>query len=246
MDKIKFLQELGGPEQKSDDWKFLRKGKITTSAAGNIFGTCKYSTRETVLIEKCLPKGSAKQFNGSIFTFHGERFEKEAGDLYCSLMNKTNYEFGLISYTSLAPIREPNPILDTFLQNNPHIRTDILACSPDGIAIDNDNIEEPVLIEIKCPFKRKIIMGEIPEQYVAQVQLNMQILDLKKADFIEYKPPDPLTGTGAVINIVRIHRDEEYFIKHLPILNKFWAEVEYWRQNDITKHPGYEKYIKDI
>ena len=71
----------------------------------------------------------------------------------------------------------------------------------------------------------------------------MAILDINKADFIEYIPP----SKGTVeLNIVRIHRCYDWFDKNVPILENFWKSVEYWRQNDITTHPEYESYISHL
>jgi hypothetical protein len=74
-----------------------------------------------------------------------------------------------------------------------------------------------------------------------QVQLNMFILDLEIADFIEYIP-GIYPGTNQEINIVRVHRDDNWFEENGPKLRKFWDEVLEWRQKDITTHPEYLKY----
>lgn len=244
MEKINFLKSIKGPEQKSEEWLNLRTKYLTTSSYGTIFGlNNKYSKPEDVLIEKCLPKGVSKPYIGNSATFHGEKFENENIDLYCKIMNKTNYEFPLLSWEQVNPIRKLPDEIKEFLEQNPHLRTDILACSPDGIAIDNNNVEGPILLEAKCPYRRKIVPGTIPEHYLSQVQMNMWILDIEKADFIEYVPPGHNPDGKVILNIVRVHRDNDYFKKHLVILNDFWKQIEHWRANDITKHPRYEKYI---
>jgi hypothetical protein len=244
MKKIEYLKSIKGPEQKTEAWLSLRKDKITTSACGSIIGTCKYNTKDEVLIEKCLPSGIKKKFQGNVATYWGERWEQTAIDLYCKLMGKTNYDFGLLYYEQVDPVRKRSEWLIQFLDENPHLRTDILACSPDGIALDQQNFEDLILIEVKCPYKRKIIPGQLPEQYEAQIRLNMEILDVNRGDFIEFRPADENGPTQ--INIVRVHRDPEYFKRILPVLNDFWGEVEHWRRNDITQHPLWNKYIKDI
>lgn len=68
----------------------------------------------------------------------------------------------------------------------------------------------------------------------------MFILDLKIADFIEYIPP--INGKNMELNIVRVHRCEDWFKKNVPILRKFWDEVLLWRTRDIRSHPEYSKY----
>ena len=82
-------------------------------------------------------------------------------------------------------------------------------------------------------------MGYIPEYYVPQVQLNMFICNLNVADFIEYLPPDKM-------NIVRVYRDQKWLDKNIPILQEFWKEVEYYRNNDIKLHPKFPKQKRTL
>ena len=78
-------------------------------------------------------------------------------------------------------------------------------------------------------------MGEIPEYYVPQVQLNMFICNVEVADFIEYVPPETM-------NIVRVYKDNEWLSRNLKVLDAFWTEVEYYRANkNIQTHLKFPK-----
>jgi hypothetical protein len=55
-----------------------------------------------------------------------------------------------------------------------------LGASPDGIT------EDGVMIEIKCPFRRKIT-GIPPFYYWIQVQLQLEVCNLDYCDFVEYE-----------------------------------------------------------
>ena len=55
-----------------------------------------------------------------------------------------------------------------------------LGASPDGIT------ENGIMIEIKCPFRRKIT-GIPPFYYWVQCQLQLEICDLTYCDFVEYE-----------------------------------------------------------
>ena len=48
-----------------------------------------------------------------------------------------------------------------------------------------------------------------------------------------------MPNTEPIINIVRIHRDYEWFYKNAKILHDFWDSVLYWRTNGIENHPQY-------
>lgn len=218
-----FLDAIPNDTQKSEKWLENRRKKLTSSDLLTVLGINKYKKPVEVLLEKC---GAGRTFFGNESTAHGELFEDEAIRVYEFLMGKKNHTYGLISYSDLAPIRPPEST-----------RTDLgfIAGSPDGVAEDVDDLEEPVLVEVKCPLHRKIVHGHIPDHYVPQVQMNMFILDLKVADFIEYVP-------GTEINIVRVFRDDAWLERNVGTLKAFWADVEYWSTRDIREHPEYSKY----
>jgi putative phage-type endonuclease len=241
LSKVKFLKNLPQHVQKSEEWLNQRKGRLTSSDGATALGINPYEKPIKLVFKKC---GLHDKFTGNEATKHGERYESEAIRWYCKLMNKTNYEFGLIDYAALAPVRKPSK-LDTI----PH-DTSFLAGSPDGVAVDNDGREDAVLLEVKCPMRRKLKFGYIPEYYYPQVQLNMAILDIDKADFIEYIPAnDPNVAYGSLskplINIVRVHRNDDWLVKNIAILYELWKQVLYWREVGILNHPEYHKKQND-
>ena len=65
----------------------------------------------------------------------------------------------------------------------PHKEHSFLAASPDGIS------EQGIALEIKCPKSRKI-KENIPDYYWTQVQLQMEVLELDRCDFLEVKLTD--------------------------------------------------------
>lgn len=87
----------------------------------------------------------------------GTMYEPMATRIYGNIIKKEIFEFGLI------------------------INDDIkyFGASPDGIT------EEGVMIEIKCPIKRKIIDGCIPDKYYYQIQGQLAVCKLKDCDYIE-------------------------------------------------------------
>lgn len=218
--KIKKLLEIPQFEQRSPEWFEQRKDKLTSSDAASVLGLNPYEDYASVLFKKC---GAGKPFVGNEATLWGQKYEDEAIECYCSVFNKRNFNFGLISYT------------DVHIDN----KYTWLAGSPDGIVEDVDfpNGFEPILLEVKCPFRRKIVMNKCPVYYYPQVQLNLYITNLKIADFIEY---DPRTQT---LNVVRIFKDTAWLEDNLPKLDKFWKETEYYRSVGIENHPKFKRTL---
>jgi putative phage-type endonuclease len=229
-EKIDFLLQIPQFEQRSLEWFAQREDKLTSSDAATVLNINPYQKPHEVLFKKC--GYDLKPFTGNIATLHGQRYEDYAIEKYCRVMGYKNYNFGMISYTDVH---------DLHLQNKQESEYYFLAGSPDGIAVDSEDITgEPILLEVKCPYRRKIEMNKCPTYYYPQVQLNMFICGLKKADFIEYKP-----GTSSeddeILNIVRINYDQNWLTKNLPTLKNFWKDVEYYRLNGIENHEKFKK-----
>lgn len=215
MDKINKLKSIPQYKQRSEAWFKQREGKLTSSDAGTVLGLNPYQKPHEVLFKKC--GYDPKPFVGNEATLHGQKYEDEAIDKYCKLTGQENYDFGLIAHEDV------------------HNCSDYywLAGSPDGVSMSKEENGRPILLEVKCPYKRPIKFGYIPVYYYPQVQLNMFICNLENADFIEYKPPD-------IMNIVRVKIDHDWLNENLPILENFWKDVEYYRKNDIKTHPKYK------
>lgn len=240
LEKLAFIKRIPQYPQKSEEWLNQRKTKLTSSDAATALGLNPYQKPIELLFSK---NNAGKPFNGNEASFHGQKYETEAANLYEALMGKTNYEYGLISFNSMKPIRKENK-LTLWLKEHPEIDTSFIAGSPDGVSIDKRGLEDLIMVEIKCPLRRKIEFGRVPEHYMPQVQLNMAILDLEKADFIEYAPINTRANptTRPIFNIVRVHIDYDWLINAITKLHTFWSEVLYWSVNGITSHPEYNKY----
>lgn len=228
---LSLLTNIPQHVQKSPEWFKQREGKLTSSDAGTALGLNPYSKPVELLFKKC---GAGEGFVGNVATLHGQKYEDEAIEQYCKAMGKVNHEFGCISFDEV--VRDNDNHSKQVYPNGVYW----LAGSTDGIAEDVRDKEDLIVLEVKCPYKRKIIYGKCPEYYYPQVQLNMAILNIEKADFIEYRPPmynDPME-----LNIVRINRDRNWFDVNVPIMEKLWKDVEYWRTQDIKTHPEYYNF----
>lgn len=160
--------------------------------------------------------GIAGEFNGNEATRHGQHYESEAISHYCKMYNKQTLSFGLL----------------------PHPQIEWLGGSPDDITLDG------IVIEVKCPLYRKIEMGKIPDHYISQVKMNMEITGLDTAVFIEYVPGSITPDGVHVLNIVHIERDPDWFPSVFPILESFWKEVLHYRTNGIETHTLYNKMVE--
>ncbi len=95
-----------------------------------------------------------------------------------------------------------------------------LGGSPDGVT------EDGILIEIKCPKK---ISSKVPEYYMPQIQLLLEIMNLEECDFIQYLEEKD------TMKIIRVQRDRVWFSEKLPIMDAFWKRVLYKREHGICE-----------
>lgn len=107
-----------------------------------------------------LKKCGLSSFKGNKFTFHGQMYEPIATSIYESRFKTTVIEFGLIQHETLP----------------------IIGASPDGITTQG------IMIEIKCPYTRKLngnIMDKATLGYYAQIQTQLEVCDLEECHFWE-------------------------------------------------------------
>ena len=210
--QVQRLTEIPQYAQRSPEWFAQRNGAITASDLPTVLNENNYKTPWTLLLDKC--DSNPKPFIGNEATRWGTYYEDTAIEKYCELRGKEVLSFGLLI----------------------HPEHNWLGGSPDGITSDG------ILLEVKCPFKRKIVPGEIPHHYLSQVLLNLEICDLETAHFIEYVPGK--SDTDFQLNIVEIKRDREWFKNKLPEMKDFWDSVVKYREIGIDKHPKYSAYKK--
>ena len=152
--KLELLYNIPQHEQRSKEWFDQRKGRLTSSDAATALGLNPYQKPIELLFKKC---GIEKPFVGNVATLHGQKYEDEAIDKYCKAMGKKNHDFGLINFDCVD-----RPHDDHSLVKYPKGKLYWMAGSTDGIAEDLNNKEDLVVLEVKCPFRRKIIHGHCP------------------------------------------------------------------------------------
>lgn len=183
-------------EQRTAEWFARRRQKVTASLIAAVVGKNRYESRAACLRKKV---ATTPERSGNEATAHGNKYEDEAIEHYERIYGTKVLRFGLMD--SLNPDEQ------------------FLAGSPDGITQDG------VLIEVKCPFRRTPVQGEVPEMYIYQVQCLMHILKLPTCHFIEYVPPSGLWSDEPIFYVTEVAYDPVSFIEILPDLRRFWEDV---------------------
>ena len=156
--RIETLLSIPKIEQKSELWYEMRYNMITASDFAQALGKGKFGTQKQLIEKKCTPRGNESSVSKTNPFFKwGNMFEPVACKIYSKLHNNVVvHEFGLLQH----------PLYKFF------------GASPDGITDDG------IMLEIKCPFKRKIT-GDIPTQYYYQIQGQLDVCDLDECDYFE-------------------------------------------------------------
>ena len=173
--KVDELKKVPQCEQRSPEWYAQRHGAVTASDLATAINESKYDKPTDLILKKC---GRGIPFTGNQFTRHGQRFEDVAVYLYEKMYKTKVFEFGLM----------PHGCIPSHSQET----VKVVAASPDGIS------EIGIMLEIKCPFTRKIthyhptIQGAtngdkviVPHGYYCQIQQQLECCDLEVCDFME-------------------------------------------------------------
>ena len=189
--KVEDLLNIPLVEQKSEQWYEMRRNLITASDFAQALGQGKFGSQADIFKKKVRPEDeSGASFSNPFFQW-GNMFEPVANDVYSMLHNDVIiHEFGLL----------------------PHPTKSFFGASPDGIT------EYGVMVEIKCPPKRKIeIGGQVPLQYYYQIQGQLEVCGLKECDYFEcqfmlYKTWDDFKeafGDNNIKGIILEHVDND-------------------------------------
>ena len=248
--------------QRTHEWYAKRRTRVTASEAASVLGENPYETATDVLFKKF---GLGKPFTGNIATRYGQQHEPSAIAAYCAATGRASFEVGLIDYEAvhgacpeLAFIAgSPDGVAVLLGDSRDAIgpsddssaaRRAVSLIGPHGYEtpppLDEASLARalgtrdvaPVMLEVKCPFRRKIVHGVVPRHYYAQVQLNMLICGLECADFVEYRP-NPFE-----LNIVRVYPDRAWLAQSMPVLQQFYAECLHYAHVGIETHANYAKY----
>lgn len=156
-EQLNNLFQLPKVEQKTDAWYAMRQSMITASDLAQALGKGKFGSVKQFYEKKCEERTSSNVFNEkNPFFVWGHMFEPVAIEIYSKKFGVKVHEFGLIQH--------------------PHYN--FFGASPDGIT------DTGVLLEIKCPLKRKIT-GDVPLQYYYQIQGQLSATELYECDYFE-------------------------------------------------------------
>jgi putative phage-type endonuclease len=152
--QLRKLMKIPTIEQRSPEWYEVRNNLITASDMGQALGVGKFGSVRDLYVKKSAYEDVP--FGTFPALEWGVRFEAVATRIYEKRQNAHINEFGLIQHSNIL----------------------FYGASPDGIT-DNG-----VMLEIKCPYKRKID-GKIVDQYYYQMQGQLEVCDLDECDFLE-------------------------------------------------------------
>ena len=194
-------------KQGTELWLEQRKNFLTASDVAGVLGNCIFKDRKTVFGQKVETQPPEFQ---NVAMKHGTDTEPEARKIYEQITGKTVIQFGLLSGSTSFQF---------------------LAASVDGITTDG------IVVEIKCPYSRDIIQGEMPDYYRDQVQTQLEVVGLDVAHYFEY---DSKTGQT---NLVVVERDKHWMNTQTKRkLWDFWKDVEFFRKTIAERKKTYQPY----
>lgn len=184
----------------SKEWHHVRGRLLTASDMASAFNENPYRTKASLFLAKTRQE---VLFKGNAATKWGQAHESEAADAYTTLtgMNLCDDDIGLF-------------VSDYEKEGDAGRKR--YAATPDRLAWNG------TLIEIKCPFRRKIT-HHVPRYYNAQLQCQMWVTGCDLLHFVQYKPPTIMSD--GVFDIVQVERNPRWFDMHRPLLDHFWDRV---------------------
>ena len=238
---IESLREIPQPEQRTPEWYKFRWNLITASNAWKALES--QSTINQLIYEKCQPlkdfslepsiNEEVKMINTNTTLHWGQKYEPLSVMMYEYLYNSKVEDFGCIQH----PIYK------------------FIGASPDGIIIESNTDRYGRMLEIKNIVNREIT-GIPKKEYWVQMQLQMEVCNLDKCDFLETKfteysdyndyKNDSSIGVNTFTRskddkfkgiIIHFHKKEgspHYEYMPLNILTE--ADISSWEESIISKY----------
>jgi hypothetical protein len=142
-------------------------------------------------------------FSGNEATRHGQKWEGAALEKTALVLKTHIFEVGLMKR-------------DVGLGE---AYKDRVGGSADGITSDNQ------VLEVKCPYFRKIKAGEFPAYYDLQPQFYMMLLEVTHSKFVQYRPKDCYHYDDIEMDIVDVPYDKAAMDNCLKIGVRFMDEI---------------------
>lgn len=156
-----------GIAQRTDEWYKARENLITASDIAQALGKGKFGTVKQFYQKKCGRADEQAPFDYTIPPLKwGTIYETIAQGIYARMNNVKIHEFGLLIHGDVP----------------------FIGASPDGIS------DLGIMLEIKCPWRRKIEQGNVPLQYFHQIQAQLAVCDLDECDYFECAISECLFG----------------------------------------------------
>lgn len=193
-------------EQRSPEWFAARAGRLTGSAAADVFATlksggepaCRRELRTRLVLERMTGKCQEDDFDNADMR-RGRDLEPFAREAYEALTGRTVAQTGFLAHTTLP-----------------------IGCSLDGHVGDYEGI-----VEFKAPRSAKHLMylraGVLPAEHLYQVMHNLFVTGAKWCDWVSYDPSFP---PELQLLIVRASRDDKEMKAYRLAICLFLAEVE--------------------
>lgn len=222
--QLQIIKEIPMIIQRSDEWFNVRKNLITASDMAQALNKGKFGSQKDFLIKKInnlIENNNTYIQSDNVALLWGVKYEEVANKIYMKRNKVEVFEFGLIKHPTIS----------------------CFGASPDGIS------ELGIMLEIKCPFKRKID-GSIPEQYWMQIQGQLEVCDLEECDYLECKlreynnEADFLSDSHTDYILTKDLNEKGIIIEYkkngernylYSDLNKTISELVEWKEDIITE-----------
>jgi len=163
--QINILRNIIQPKQRTPEWYEFRNNLITASNAYKAFQS--QAMINQLIYEKCKPidLDDSQKFTNINSPLHwGQKYEPLSVIVYEKHFNTIIEDFGCIQHPLYS----------------------FIGASPDGINVDKNSPKYGRMLEIKNVVSR-IINGIPKKEYWIQMQLQMEVCNLDKCDFLETK-----------------------------------------------------------
>ena len=213
---VEHLKRVPQFEQRTPEWYEARRHLITASVAASALYIKPYDSFTGCPRKNAIDNTVYRTFKGNVATQWGCDHEDMVRDRFDQIMGTRTTEYGLIRHIDV---------------HGPERGLSWIGASPDGIT------ECGSMVEIKCPYRRRIIPGHVPHHYYPQIQVQLEVCNLPICFFVQWQPEHLNIDGIEIFDITPVERDCGWFEKHKDTLYTFYLELQEARASYVEPPP---------
>lgn len=239
---------LNAAQQRSLGWEKKRAGMLTATDIPTILGVNPYQTSDELILRKL---GKSEKFEGNVFTQWGNTFEDVAMfRVYKKLFDVSSeiIQVGLVDHPTIPFLgASPDFILPQgkLVEIKCPFKRHVCGVVPDHyypqVQLQLEVCDLDIADFFECEFHKQMTSTVPGYEFINGNTFQTEFHDEPISGTVIMKNNEPMDWYLERCSVVSVHRDREWFNKHLPVISSFFDTFLEYKNNPDKLDALYRK-----